>query len=81
MSTIHIQLQKLHPAQAKIDHELKRFNVMACGRRFGKDVYEMNKTLEAAVEGYWVGFGAAQLRRDIPRVTNILWGIMQTEKL
>src|SRR3990167_5130874 len=58
MSTIHIQLQKLHPAQAKIDHELKRFNVMACGRRFGKDVYEMNKTLEAAVEGYWVGFGA-----------------------
>ena len=31
---------------------------MACGRRFGKDVYEMNKTVQTALEFAPVGFGA-----------------------
>jgi len=58
MSTVHLQLPAYHPGQAKIDHELKRFNVMACGRRFGKDVYEMNKTVQTALDFAPVGFGA-----------------------
>jgi len=58
MSIIRLQLQALHPGQAKIERGLSRFNVMACGRRFGKDVYEMNKTVETALDGATVGFSA-----------------------
>jgi len=31
---------------------------MACGRRFGKDVYEMNKVIEPALQGHITGFAA-----------------------
>ena len=31
---------------------------MACGRRFGKDVYEMNKVVEPALEGFPTAFAA-----------------------
>ena len=58
MSTVRLILPGYHPGQAKIDNGLKRFNVMACGRRFGKDVYEMNKTIEPTLQGYDVGFAA-----------------------
>jgi hypothetical protein len=58
MPTLELILPKLHQGQQRIDQELKRFNVMACGRRFGKDVYEMNKTIETALSGYPAAFGA-----------------------
>jgi 6-pyruvoyl-tetrahydropterin synthase len=35
-----------HPAQAEIHRGLKRFNVLSCGRRFGKDVMERNYACE-----------------------------------
>lgn len=36
MSEVTIKLNELHPAQAQILSEAKRFNVVCCGRRFGK---------------------------------------------
>jgi hypothetical protein len=42
----------------KIDSGLQRFNILACGRRFGKDVYEMNKVIEPALNGYPTAFAA-----------------------
>lgn len=30
---------KLHKAQSEIEHGSRRFNVLCCGRRFGKDIY------------------------------------------
>ena len=42
MSEITIHLPKYHPAQREIRKGLKRFNVLDCGRRFGKDVMERN---------------------------------------
>jgi hypothetical protein len=35
-----------HPGQAEIHQSLKRFNVLDCGRRFGKDIIERNYACE-----------------------------------
>ena len=35
---IDIALPVMHPAQTAIDTNSRRFNVMRCGRRFGKDI-------------------------------------------
>jgi hypothetical protein len=35
-----------HPAQAEIHRNLKRFSVLDCGRRFGKDIIERNYASE-----------------------------------
>lgn len=37
---------------------MQRFNVLACGRRFGKDVYQMNKLVETALAGYPAAWAA-----------------------
>lgn len=52
MSTVlTVELAQPHPAQAQILVEAKRFNVLACGRRFGKDVLAMNLLAEAGLSG------------------------------
>lgn len=38
MTTVDIALPVMHPNQAAIDRAAVRFNVLNCGRRFGKDV-------------------------------------------
>jgi phage terminase large subunit-like protein len=40
-----------HPAQATIVQNLNRFNVLDCGRRFGKDVIQRNYACEALLAG------------------------------
>lgn len=47
-----------HNGQAKIDRTYARYNIIACGRRFGKDVYLMNKMAETGVDGYPVAWAA-----------------------
>lgn len=42
----------MHRAQAQILNEAKRFNVLACGRRFGKDTLAMNLYAETGLDGY-----------------------------
>jgi phage terminase large subunit-like protein len=46
----------LHPAQQQIVNEARRYNVLDCGRRFGKDVLLMHKVIEPALEGYPVAW-------------------------
>jgi len=58
MSTVRLRLPAYHQGQAKIERGLQRFNVLACGRRFGKDVYEMNKVIQPALQGYPTAFAA-----------------------
>jgi hypothetical protein len=36
---ITVSTPALHPAQREIERGSKRFNVLCCGRRFGKDIY------------------------------------------
>ena len=80
MSTIRLQLPKYHPAQAQIDAGLKRFNVLACGRRFGKDVYMMNKLVQPALAGHPVGWGAPtykMLTENWREVNNLIAPIIE----
>jgi hypothetical protein len=58
MQTIRLTLPANHPGQATIEAGLRRFNVLACGRRFGKDIYMMNKVIEPALAGYPAAWGA-----------------------
>jgi phage terminase large subunit-like protein len=50
MQTVTIQLPKLHQAQQKILRERKRRNVIACGRRFGKNVLLQDLAVECALK-------------------------------
>jgi hypothetical protein len=56
MSDIDIILNEPHPAQEKILSEAKRFNVLCCGRRFGKSALAVNLIAEVALSGNPVGY-------------------------
>lgn len=49
MPTVH--LPRPYAAQAQILAESKRFNVVACGRRFGKTTLGINRLVDAALQG------------------------------
>lgn len=51
-----IRLPDLHPAQAQIKNEAQRFNVVDCGRRFGKTTMGQDLLVPPALEGYPVGW-------------------------
>jgi hypothetical protein len=46
-----IQLQTPHPAQAKVIAERKRWNVVSCGRRWGKTTLGMDRLIHPALKG------------------------------
>lgn len=59
MQEIKITLPRLHPAQQKIKAERRRFNVMDCGRRFGKNVLMQDLAVQTALaDAAPVGWGA-----------------------
>ena len=45
---IKLQLTALHPAQLQVTQGAKRFNVVCCGRRWGKTQYAKSEILRAA---------------------------------
>lgn len=49
MPTVH--LPRPYAAQAQILAEAQRFNVVACGRRFGKTTLGVNRLVDAAIRG------------------------------
>jgi len=53
---IEIEVPALHPAQQKIVDESRRFNVLACGRRFGKTLLGIQLDIYPALEGYPVAW-------------------------
>ena len=58
MTTLTINLPKPTPAQKKIRREALRFNVLECGRRFGKTTAGLTLACETAIEGQpsgWFG--------------------------
>lgn len=48
---ITIQLSNLHPAQKEILRTAKRFNVLKCGRRFGKTEIAKELVIDPALDG------------------------------
>lgn len=53
-----ITLPEPHPNQQKVINEAERFNVLNCGRRWGKSVLSVNLIAETALEGYPAGYFA-----------------------
>ena len=53
---IKIVLNKPHAAQQKILAEAKRFNVLVCGRRFGKSKLAVNLLVQPALNGSPTGY-------------------------
>ncbi len=56
METRTITLPSPHPGQTAILDTCTRFNVVACGRRFGKTTLGINRLIGPALEGYPVGW-------------------------
>lgn len=46
---LDVLFRPMHPAQAKVRSEMKRFNIASCGRRFGKSFMCVDWVLEPAV--------------------------------
>lgn len=46
-----VNLYKLHENQIKIEQEAKRYNVVNCGRRFGKNILQYNIGIKAMLQG------------------------------
>lgn len=78
MATKTIRLAKLHEGQARIEHEAKRFNIVCCGRRWGKTKYGIRKLIEPALHGYPVAWFApthkmmAEVWRELVRTVQPL---------
>jgi Terminase large subunit, T4likevirus-type, N-terminal/Terminase RNaseH-like domain len=70
---IALYLRELHEAQQKIVDESKRFNVVDCGRRWGKTELAINRLIIAAINGEPVAWFAptnkmlAEAMREIIR--------------
>jgi hypothetical protein len=56
MSEKEIILSQPHLNQQKIIDEAKRFNVLCCGRRWGKSALAVNLLSEPAIEGFPTGY-------------------------
>lgn len=53
---IEIQLPELHHAQHIVRQNASRFNVLDCGRRWGKNVFAVDKAVEMILQGEPVGW-------------------------
>ena len=55
-NTIRLRLPALHSRQREIERGWRRFNVVVCGRRFGKDVFDRHVAIKAILAGAPVGW-------------------------
>lgn len=56
LKQIEIELPALHPGQQVILDEARRFNALACGRRFGKTTLGLELAILKALEGFPVAW-------------------------
>lgn len=52
MPTVQIELPQLHAGQQRVVDEAARFNVLECGRRFGKTTLGQDLVVNTALDGY-----------------------------
>ena len=58
LTSVRVTLPRPHPAQERILHDHGRFNVLVCGRRFGKTVLLLNRLIRPALAGQPVAWFA-----------------------
>lgn len=56
MRTVRLTLPRLHSGQARIVAEARRFNVLVCGRRWGKTTLAIDRLCHPAVRGRPVAY-------------------------
>lgn len=56
--TATIKLKHLHPAQKQVKTESKRFNILKCGRRFGKTHLSIELAVDTLLDGHPVAYYA-----------------------
>lgn len=66
LSAVERDLPTLHPHQATMIDESKRFNVVCCGRRFGKTTMGLNILVEPALRGVPAAWFAPTYKMLIP---------------
>jgi len=71
-----IKLKRPHPAQAQILNEAKRFNVLKCGRRFGKTILTENLSIKSSLAGHSVGYWTPTYK-DVSKVWDEIKFILQ----
>jgi hypothetical protein len=55
---VTLTIPRLHPAQARVVREARRFNVLMCGRRWGKTLLGEDRAIDPALDGLPVGWFA-----------------------
>src|SRR5689334_10931459 len=58
MPTLTLSLPRPHPAQREILAGTRRFNTIACGRRFGKTTFGIHRLVGPLLDGYPVAWFA-----------------------
>ena len=58
MKTLEVTLPGLHEGQRLVESQRRRFNVLACGRRWGKTKYSTRRMCKAALDGLAWGYFA-----------------------
>lgn len=56
MTMTTLKLRRLHAAQRRIKREARRFNVVDCGRQFGKSTLAIDLAIGGALQGWPVGY-------------------------
>lgn len=71
MPTLTLTLPRPHSAQKTVIHEARRFNVLACGRRWGKTRLGIDRLIRPALDGQPVAFFAPtyKMMSDVWRET------------
>jgi len=76
---VEVRLPRLHPGQERVLAEARRYNVLACGRRWGKTTLLVDLAVNAALDGKRVGWFAptyALLEEAYGRMRRTLEGVI-----
>lgn len=76
MKTVQIRMQRPHQGQKQVLDNLRRFNVVACGRRFGKTALGVIVVVQALLEGKrvaWMG----PYTKTVEEAWNMIYPILE----
>ena len=66
MPILRLEFPRPHPAQGSVIAEAKRFNVLCCGRRWGKTELGMDRVCRTALAGGKAGWFAPTYKYSSP---------------
>lgn len=85
--TLTVKIPRPHPGQRDILHGVKRWNVIACGRRFGKTILGTNRLIQTILDGHPAGWFAPTYKyltdvwRDVTRILKPVTRVISKQEL